>query len=200
MERGLPMNDDSATDAKRTRWNAKFAARADEPLEPEPFILEHVLALEPGTVLDIACGDGRNALALAARGFAVTGVDFSETGLARLARFAELRQLSIARACIDLEMPGCLAELTGFEAVIISHYLPGQSLREEIADSLVVGGKLIVCTFNERQHEEHGFNARFCLQPDELRTLSSKLRVDVYRRFQERGRHLDGYVLTRVER
>jgi len=37
-----------------------------------------LLALEPGAaILDLACGVGRHALALARRGFAVTGVDFA---------------------------------------------------------------------------------------------------------------------------
>jgi len=196
---GVSMSDELATESKRARWNQKFSERGDEPLDPNPFILEHVLKLERGTVLDIACGDGRNALPLAGHGFEVTGVDFSEVGLSRLSRFAESRDLTIASSCIDLEAAGSLRGLSGFDALIISHYLPGRALREELAEALVLGGKLVVCTFNERQHEVQGFSLRFCLKPDELKTLSPKLRVDVYRRFEESGRHLDGYVFTRVE-
>ena len=38
-------------------------------------------SLEPGRALDLGCGEGRNAVWLASRGWAVTGVDFSDVGL-----------------------------------------------------------------------------------------------------------------------
>src|SRR5258705_1899833 len=50
---------------EQTRLEADFLARA--------------LRLQPGDrVLDVPCGAGRHALELAARGFAVTGVDLSK--------------------------------------------------------------------------------------------------------------------------
>ena len=48
--------------------------------EQETDALIDALGLEPGQrVLDVGCGPGRHALALAARGFVVVGVDISET-------------------------------------------------------------------------------------------------------------------------
>ena len=39
--------------------------------------------LEPGRALDLACGEGRNAVWLAERGWRVTGVDFSDVAIAK---------------------------------------------------------------------------------------------------------------------
>jgi cyclopropane fatty-acyl-phospholipid synthase-like methyltransferase len=47
------------------------------------FVLRHIGARPPARLLDIPCGAGRHALALAERGYRVTGVDISEDAIAR---------------------------------------------------------------------------------------------------------------------
>src|SRR5687767_5885998 len=55
------------------------AAMTPEVTDAEATFLADRLALSPGDrVLDVPCGDGRLALALAVRGCRVTGVDISE--------------------------------------------------------------------------------------------------------------------------
>lgn len=59
------------------------------------FILEKT-ALPPGAgVLDVPCGFGRHTLALAERGYAVTGVDISETYIRQLSAEVETRNLPV---------------------------------------------------------------------------------------------------------
>ncbi len=48
---------------------------------PNQFVEAEVAALEPGRALDLAAGEGRNAIWLARRGWRVTAVDFSQAGL-----------------------------------------------------------------------------------------------------------------------
>ncbi|HEX9242272.1 MAG TPA: class I SAM-dependent methyltransferase [Anaeromyxobacter sp.] len=61
----------------------------------EAGIVETLLALRPGgRVLDVACGHGRHALPLAARGCAVVGLDRSRDYLARAAAAARAEPLS----------------------------------------------------------------------------------------------------------
>lgn len=57
---------------------ADFSAKMAELL---PGVLEH-LAFEPQSILDVACGEGTFAAAMAARGYPVTGVDVSGRMLA----------------------------------------------------------------------------------------------------------------------
>ena len=47
--------------------------------------------LAPGRAVDLGCGEGGDAIWLAERGWQVTGIDFSETGLARAAAHAAER-------------------------------------------------------------------------------------------------------------
>lgn len=55
-----------------------------------------------GRALDIGAGEGRNALYLASVGFDVTAVDQSAVGMAKAARLAAERGLSLATAAADL--------------------------------------------------------------------------------------------------
>jgi tellurite methyltransferase len=59
--------------------------------------------LQPGaSVLDLGCGEGRNALFLAERGFEVTAVDFSEAGIRKLNALAQERKLDIRSKVADI--------------------------------------------------------------------------------------------------
>lgn len=55
---------------------------------PNPQLVDEVGALPPGRALDVACGEGGDALWLAARGWAVTAVDLAQTALDRVAAAA----------------------------------------------------------------------------------------------------------------
>ncbi|MFZ4670232.1 MAG: class I SAM-dependent methyltransferase [Microthrixaceae bacterium] len=57
--------------------------------EPNRFLPGEVEGLVPGRALDVACGEGRNAVWLATQGWSATGIDFSAVGLAKAAQLAE---------------------------------------------------------------------------------------------------------------
>jgi SAM-dependent methyltransferase len=57
---------------------------------PNQWLVREVSDLEPGTGLDVACGEGRNALWLAERGWRMIGADFSSVAIDKArARAAE---------------------------------------------------------------------------------------------------------------
>jgi len=59
--------------------------------------------LAPGArVLDAPCGFGRHSVELARRGFAVTGVDFNETELARAREAAGRAGVQLTLRCLDM--------------------------------------------------------------------------------------------------
>ena len=62
---------------------------------PDRFVTEEVAALPAGRAVDLGTGEGRNAIWLAERGWQVTAVDFSAAGLARAARLAAERGVSV---------------------------------------------------------------------------------------------------------
>jgi SAM-dependent methyltransferase len=51
--------------------------------EPNPFLPQDLEGLEPGTALDLGCGEGSDAIWLAKRGWSVTAVDISSVALDR---------------------------------------------------------------------------------------------------------------------
>lgn len=56
---------------------------------PNPQLVAEVTGLEPGSALDLGCGEGGDVIWLAQQGWTVTGADFSTEGLARASRHAQ---------------------------------------------------------------------------------------------------------------
>jgi SAM-dependent methyltransferase len=66
----------------RDDWNERYAgAGLVWSAEPNRFLVSETSGLEPGRALDLACGEGRNAIWLAERGWDVTAVDFSDVAV-----------------------------------------------------------------------------------------------------------------------
>jgi SAM-dependent methyltransferase len=70
--------------------------------EPNRVLVEEVDGLTPGRALDLACGEGRNAIWLAERGWQVTGVDFSRAGLEKAGQLQEKRGVKAEWIAADL--------------------------------------------------------------------------------------------------
>ncbi|MEI4277560.1 class I SAM-dependent methyltransferase [Klenkia terrae] len=66
-----------------TDWDARYADRQQWSATPNPVVAQLCADLPPGHAVDLAAGEGRHALWLAARGWRVTAVDFSAVGLDR---------------------------------------------------------------------------------------------------------------------
>ena len=65
-------------------WNERYAAAESVwSLTPNVFVAEHLADLPPGRGVDLAAGEGRNALWLASRGWHMIAVDFAAVGLER---------------------------------------------------------------------------------------------------------------------
>lgn len=58
---------------------------------PNMWVEREITTLTPGHALDIACGEGRNSVWLAERGWTVTGVDFSPEALRKARMLANAR-------------------------------------------------------------------------------------------------------------
>jgi len=70
--------------------------------EPNRFLVAEVGELRPGRALDVACGEGRNAVWLATLGWTVTGVDFSNVGLDKARALAHAKGVDVAFECADV--------------------------------------------------------------------------------------------------
>jgi SAM-dependent methyltransferase len=87
----------------REDWNARYAQKELVwSAEPNRRFAAEVAGLPPGRALDLACGEGRNAVWLAERGWRVTGVDFSDVALAKAAGLAAGRGVEVDWVVADV--------------------------------------------------------------------------------------------------
>ncbi len=87
----------------RDDWNQRYGgAELVWTAEPNRFLVAETAGLPPGRALDVACGEGRNAVWLAERGWQVTGVDFSDVALEKARRLAASRGVDGEWLVVDL--------------------------------------------------------------------------------------------------
>jgi len=84
-------------------WDERYAAtELVWSADPNQFLVAEVDGMAPGRALDLACGEGRNALWLAERGWTVTAVDFSAVAIAKASQLAEARHVEVEWMTADL--------------------------------------------------------------------------------------------------
>ncbi|TVS87774.1 class I SAM-dependent methyltransferase [Mycobacterium helveticum] len=117
-------------------------------IEPNRFVAAELAEASPGRALDVACGEGRNAIWLAGRGWHVVGVDFSVRGLERAAQLAS--HAGVADR-VDFQRADVVSEAlpTGsFDAVIVAYLQLAQGARRaalrNAAAAVAPGGTLLV--------------------------------------------------------
>jgi SAM-dependent methyltransferase len=132
-------------------WNARYAdAALVWSSTPNQWVESEVADLPPSRALDLACGEGRNALWLAARGWDVTAVDFAEVGLAKgraiQAARADADHLRVSWVCADVVTHE--PERAAFGLVLACYLqLPADERRAALrraAAGLAPGGTLLV--------------------------------------------------------
>jgi SAM-dependent methyltransferase len=88
---------------RREDWDARYASVENLwAAKPNRFLVAEVSDLPPGRVLDLACGEGQNAIWLASLGWDVTGVDYSEVAIGKARARAERDGVDVDFVCADL--------------------------------------------------------------------------------------------------
>lgn len=128
-------------------WDSRYEAR---PwlwrTEPNVFLVSEVGDMTPGRALDVACGEGRNAVWLAERGWQVDAVDFSAVAIERARKLAEERGVSVNFSVVDVtewEPPSLAYDLV----IVLYLHLPPEQRRRVIGrarDAVAPGGTLLV--------------------------------------------------------
>lgn len=160
-------------DADRKKWNRKYREGAG-PASPSATVERFWSLAPPGRALDIAAGNGRNALFLAEKGFTVDAVDISDVAVDALkGRHPEVHPI---QADLDTwEIPQSRYSL------ILNIRFLSRRLFPYIREALLPGGVLIVETFLESPGEEDHFSRRdFLLRENELLHAFLPLRIRHY--------------------
>lgn len=137
----------TAADPSRERWNRRWAGeRAHASSAPSEFLVAETEALPPGRALDVACGAGRNAVWLARRGWAVTGVDFSDVALRAARELAASAGVEVE--WIEADAVTWIPPRRAYDLVTVMYLqLPAPERRAALghaADAVGPGGTLLV--------------------------------------------------------
>jgi tellurite methyltransferase len=177
------------TDQKR--WDIRFGKKGFAlGKDPNPFLKKNIRLLPIGKALDIAAGEGRNAVFLAQQGFEVDAVDISEKGLKKAQKLAREKGVKINTFLIDLDQYPIEKERYD---LIANFYFLKRRLIPKIKRGLRKGGRVIFETYilEHRTLDTEGpKQANFFLKPNELLQLFKDFRILFYREgiFREGGR------------
>lgn len=121
---------------KRESWNDRYAkSELVWGADPNRFVAEAFGEVEPrGRALDLACGEGRNTIWLAERGWKVTGVDFSRVAIERARRLAARRGVEVT--FIEADVTTWLPEPRVHALVLVAYLqIPADDLQKVWADA-----------------------------------------------------------------
>lgn len=144
---------------EREHWNRRYAGR--ELLwtaSPNRFLVAETEELAPGRALDLACGEGRNAVWLAQRGWTVTGVDFSDVALDKALRLASAGEVEVRWVPADLRE--YRAEPQAYELVLLFYLQVPAAERTPIVRAAAAGvspGGTLLLVAHDRSNLEHGY-------------------------------------------
>lgn len=164
---------DAESDAPRARGDTA------EPDGLAPVVGTVVEALPPGRAFDVATGTGRNALALADRGWTVDAVDLSSAKLSR----ARDRERAIARGTTvnwilaDVDSY-CVPDGT-YDLVTVS-FFDARDRLSALIDALAPGGVLCYEHYLASPAGDSGPGDQFRFEPNELLTACSDLAILYY--------------------
>ena len=139
-------------------WDRRYAGRELVwTAEPNRFLVAETETLPPKRAIDLACGEGRNAIWLAERGWHAVGADFSEVGLQKARELANERGVNVEWIAADLL--DYHPDPRAFDLVLAFYLqLPAAERRPIIqaaADAVAPGGTFLLVA-HDSTNLEHG--------------------------------------------
>jgi len=163
-------------------------------LGPTRWLVDHAHVLPAtGRALDVACGSGRNALWLAARGLDTLALDRNVTAVEGVRDAAAHDALPLVAEVVDLEVENATLPVAAFDIVVVVHYLH-RPLFPALKAALRPGGLLVYETFTRAQAARgRPTNPAFLLESGELRQLVAPFQI-----LADREGDFDGKMLASV--
>lgn len=163
----------------KEKWDNKYATgEYVAGREPCEWLKENAgLLTGRGKALDLAMGEGQNAVFAAGRGYDVTGVDISEAGIRKALALAKEQNVRITAVAADID--AYRIRENEYDLILCFYFLD-RRLFPEIRNALKPGGLLFYETFTA-DHLKHGaFKREWTLEPNELLKAFGDLRVLKY--------------------
>lgn len=188
-------------------WDRAYgAAELTMAIEAHPHVEQELGALPPGRGLELGCGEGRQAIWLARRGWRMTAVDFSGVAVARGRQLAAQHGVEVDWRVTDvLDWQPAAVDLV----MVLYLHIPPDALAGVLgraAATLAPGGTLFVLGW-DRSNVADGTGgprpAELLYDTDELTEAATGLRVEHAARVRQAGsdRAVDALLrATRPER
>lgn len=140
--------------------------------EPSKFLMDYLdLIPRGGKILEIASGEGRNAVALAVKDFDVTAIDYAESAMARAKKLATesgisgAKQIQWKSSDLDFFIP----ELLTYDAIVSIDFKPPITLLKNLTRGLKQGGHVFMeAHLLEAMKTNSSLEAFECYKPNEL--------------------------------
>ena len=186
---GMSLPGAGAPQSSSASWD-RFFSQGDYVFgtEPIPLLKEYVRTFRRGRALDLAMGEGRNAVFLAEQGFEVTGVDFSQVAIEKSRRLAAARRVSLTAIHADLRdfvIPPDTYDL------ITNIYFPQRDLFDQIKAGLKPGG-----VFVYEQWHPYGWRTRSGGKPPQFKPEEAELYQYSDLGLEELARIFSGYQIV----
>jgi len=128
-------------------WNDRYGSEEFVwKVEPNQFVVAEVSPLKVGRALDVACGEGRNAVWLARHGWRTLGVDFSSVGLDKARRLAESVDVDVE--WLEADVRTWQPEPQSFDLVLLAYvHLPPEErtpMHRAMAGAVAPDGTLLL--------------------------------------------------------
>jgi tellurite methyltransferase len=167
----------------RKRWDSLFSTGGYVfGKEPAGFLRSNLRLLpEKGRVLDLAMGEGRNAVFMASKGYEVDGVDFSNVALRKARKLA--RERSVKINAIEADLTRYAVKPDSYDVILDIDYLQ-RSLIPAIKRGLRKGGVVVFEGHTVEQLKNVGgqeIPRDFLLEKGELKTLFKDFQILMYR-------------------
>ena len=161
-------------------WDKKYlSGQYNQSRKPSKFLVDFLSYSQKGKAIDIACGEGRNAIFLAKNGYEVDAVDGSSVAIERARKIALEEKVNINFIHADLEK--YKISINKYDLIINFNYLQ-RSLIPDIKMGLKKNGILLFETFTiEQKNIDPQKNPEFLLEYNELIKLFCDLYIFFYR-------------------
>ncbi|MEI6375474.1 MAG: class I SAM-dependent methyltransferase [Actinomycetes bacterium] len=130
---------------------------------PNGALVAEVAGLTPGRVLDVGCGEGADAIWLAANGWSVTAVEVSGIALARAAQHAADANVAVHwvhAGLVEAALPPASFDLVSAQYPALLQ-TPDAAAERALLDAVALGGVLLLvhhAGMEEHRHEGSSFN------------------------------------------
>ena len=170
----------------KDKWNKIYSSRFSSNLKVAEVLREFAYLLpDKGDALDLACGQGANAVFLAKSGLDTWAWDISDEVISRLNSITATTSIQLKTEVRDVEKSP--PSENSFDVICVSYFLD-RDIVNNIISALRVNGLLYYQTFiHEKVTDTGPSNPKYRLKANELLDLFSPLHILAYQELGDVG-------------